>query len=257
MKVSIKLTKIFIRLTVILLFGSLISYCNPKEKPKKSDLEKNDLKGDVILVIENEEIGPWTFYNSNGYIEQEYKNDPFPTVKKFTYANNKLQKTSDKSKSPNVYNVETIYNYNKIGILQSEVKIDRTGNKKNIKTEFTYNDKGELIKLKDNTGFIITYNYNSDGKVESEILKFNDQSTNFSVENKNYYDENGVLVYLETYYPNTKEKKKRIFNYKLDSKGNWIEKSITENGNEISIVKRVIFYKGDNISSYLKKVSKA
>lgn len=256
MKVSTKLPNKLIRLTALILFGSLISYCNPKEKIKKTDLEKNNIKGDVILVIENEESGPWTFYNSNGYIEQEYRNDPFPTIKKFTYANNKLLKTTDKSKKPYVYNVETIYNYNKIGIVQSEVQINKIINNKNTKTEFTYDDKGNLIRLKDNAGFTITYIYNSNEKVESEILTFSDKSTNFSVENKNHYDKNGVLVYMETYNLNTKEKNNRTFTYKLDNKGNWIEKTIVENGTDISIVKRVIYYKGDDISFYLKTVNK-
>ena len=274
-------------LNLCILFSLFFLSCseNIQEKEvetfQKNDLEKENLKGDIIMILdENDWDLSFTSYNSDGYIETIFmgSNNSSFFYEEFSYVNRLLT-----SRITNGYGEEKteVLSYDEENNL-----ISRELPK--VQSQFYfYDDYNKLIRDSiyyhyDPTKFAISnYYYKSDGSLDSLTYNHNlfpKDSETYIIqkfvnskpkENINYliqrgekklsgkiefeYNENGDI--FKRVEEDFIENKKSITTYKYvyDKNNNWIKSEEFINNNPEHSRNRKIFYKGDDVSSLLSK----
>ena len=236
---------------LILLSTLLLSFGSCGKNTNQNDLEKMNLKGEVVLIKDG---GEYIFFNDKGNIIKKYNDYRLEnlTIQNYYYIDNRLSKTkylvkSNINNNISNYDIQETFNYDDDGKLISSVGQSDKGGSWNT---FHFYQKGKLVKDSTQQQFIgflstrvdtyiykgeslIRRNYNEKYKGEtnstSSIISFYENG----LEIKTINDDNTTLTY----------------EYEFDMKGNWV-KQIKSNG---EVWKREIFYKGDDISLYENK----
>ena len=244
MKMFLKNNGILLSFLSLILMGFVS--CKGISKPK-NDLDKENLKGDVILVDNGNEV---TFYNQEG-LKKKYSDYLNKIIESYTYINNKLSSSTSRSETSKDES-KTIYYYSEKGILDS---LEFNSNSLKTKEYYTNDFNGNVIidSVVSNSSFmgnsIIKYTYNGNiiesetryGKYSSYIKKYsNNNPTEFILYT---VDNNGGRKISST----------TTYQYSYDAQGNWIEQKSFVDGKEDKVVKRTVMYKGQDISQYEKK----
>jgi len=225
-----------------------------------STLFKNNIKGDVHKIIENQY---WLeskllyiyiyIYNYDGnivYFERKRNNNSASIKESYTYDNfNKLIKTTswmneDKDK-------EIIYKYNKNKLIYKIATIFPIygDNVSKNKTNYIYDTFGNIIEeneegLNGSITYQLVYKYNNKNQKIEE--KCSDAINGFrSKETFDKYNNNGDVV-NSTYYENLFDKgiskNKFKHNYEYDDNNNWTKQTYILKGKITTIEKREIEY---------------
>lgn len=259
-------------IVVLFTFLLIITIQSCKSHSTKNDLEKMNLKGSVIGVkLKGSVVGvkyeddDFYFFNKDGFIEKiiHYKDKNSKviySIEEFIYTDNLLNKIIKKN---NIYPNEA----------DEIVKVD--GLNENVITNYIYNKEKQLIKTIENFSIdenIIKYFfYNNDGKlikdssfteyltkpefkhlITSEVNKYtylNDEVTHDEI----FYDEKfiqKIAKFKDEFGEFYISEKKIEFEFSKDNIGNWVQKKWNING-EPKIASRILFYKGEDISSYI------
>jgi hypothetical protein len=276
---------------VVLLICVLISIYSCNTKNKETDLEKLNLKGDVIFV-EEDDGGKYTWeFDNNGNLirtikyydfesvvileetsftrdgtdklitEKEqsffnYERQPLvPITKKYNYLNDKLSKITYQNKYGGDVSEKYKYeNDNLVEIKEVFYSKDQDVRSSISTTNFFYNKKNNL----DSTRQIAIY---EDGTIASKNTKIylpNGllKSDEYLVSLREYkYNGNNDLVEEKI----TDLKKNEVtqlinYNYIYDNKNNWIEKTkIYNDSKDQNVVKRKIIYKGESYTEFIAK----
>lgn len=252
---------------VVLLICVLISIYSCNTKNKETDLEKLNLKGDVISVITEGGFGsPILEFDNNGNLLRtiEYHSNDDEGIFSLT-------ETSIIRDSTNKIIVEKIQEVSNHNLFESEDFV--------ITKKYNYlNDKLATINYETKYGDNVSekYKYENDNLVEikeefysgTQDVRSHIMTTNYFYNKKNHIDstrrirvyEDGVIdmKLTEVYKYNdnndlveekvTDLKKNEVtqsinYNYIYDNKNNWIEKkTFNKNGKLLTITKREIVY---------------
>lgn len=244
-------------LMLLLIFTNcILSSC--EKKSIKNDLEKENLKGNVVSITETnykvtEKFGEpikgekncfstetcqiITRYNDFGDISKFAEYDSFGisfiTVVKY---NEKNQKTEQNRYTPNEGK----------RVMQFKLKYDLNGNcieeSSNagylVKREYDEDNilKKELLKDWQTKEFIeTTYFYNEDNKLITE--KYSQGKTEYT-----YYDDGNIKDVIN-YDKDGKEQNRGNYKYEYDVHKNWTAQIAYQNGEAVSYVERIIEYK--------------
>ena len=212
-----------------------LASCSSKSKSPKNDLEKMNLKGEVMALID----GRYTFYlfdNSGNLIRHFSKLDNGEIEETIYYYNNigLLDKTMDNKTSSH-------YFYDEKNNLKSRIDSLNTMNSFHY---FFYDDNNLLIKDSNKTK-ITGYDpliYINHYFYKKGILDY--------VMYKGAIDESIVIKYNDGLVISSESKgNKSTYTYLYDSKGNWIQRKELEDGSEEI---KSYLYKGDDIDGALK-----
>jgi hypothetical protein len=257
---------------------------NTAEKAVQTDLKKENLKGKVLMVVnENDWELSFTTYNSAGNKETKFEGDMNGSFLKesYNYVNNQLTSVS-------------ILN---LGGERTEVlKYDERNNleKKELpdsnSTFYFYDDSNKLIKdsisfpYDPNLIIVSNYYYNKRGDLDSMttienlthiekmsyvVEKFTNSLINERIwynitENggreivekiKYNYNENGYVSKIDEENFNKNIRNIKTYNYTYDEYNNWIKSEEFINDKFNKIKNRKIFYEGDDVSSYVLKMN--
>ena len=219
---------------------------NVTEFRTKSDLEKQNLKGDVILIDvfdDYDDVHDIEQYNEKGNLIRVVTynvNFGFCSVKNFSYINDKPQSIICEG---NQINTKTIFLYNQDGILTSKEMTGKILNSQfHVIDFYNYDINGNLI---------------FDSIIQNNILRSVTKYyyTNNKLNSSKEFNRNGEYNEL-TYDINGNPSKYGLGNryeYNYDAKGNWVQKKEISDSKNIYINKRKIFYKGQDVSEYEKK----
>ena len=281
------ISKFIIGLSVI------ISSCS--SDVKKNDLEKENLKGEVILVTTNSihtedesRSGGINFYvyNDQGMMTKQFSGilGKYFNLYETIYDNERkiLVKTSQGIQGTGISKTEDKYLYDINGKLESFTE-------RGLNIKHTYNEDGELLKMIMSAEFnwsIVEDYYYSKSKLDSttETMKNGDE---VSYRTRIYGDDieivkgydvetNGnkvlrVIVYLKKdesgndieelldEFNNNGIKIKsttKKYEYNYDENGNWIQQRQIEEGVLKSTTNRTIVYKGGETSIYINEIDK-
>ena len=241
---------------VLLSFLSLILIgfvsCKGGSKPK-NDLDKENLKGDVILVDKENEV---TFYNSNGMIEKELEDIENNTgyISSLNYINNKLSTEISKWLSPKS-EAKTLYYYNEKGILDSSEFNSKDFNSKEY-YKFDFNGNIVIDSSISNPSLVFEHikKYYYHENIIDSAYYFNKMfPSEFEIEK--YIDNNPskLLSYTIDEKGEIKINSTTTYTYIYDAQGNWIEQKSFVDGKKDKVIKRTIIYNGQDISQYEKK----
>jgi len=223
-------------------------------RKSKSDLEINNLKGDVILTIDDFEK---VFYNDHGYITKKLNdlNKDLPVRTVYNYVDGKLSSIESNAKD---YYSKMDYIYDKTGVLEKTIdNIDITGTKRKDVTFYRFDKKGNKILdssiTKDRSRLIPIFfkYYYSNNQIDSSEMTFLGGS-------KSYF-KNGNEIKTIVYDIDKGKKTLRnivTYFYQYDGNGNWIKKMTYINGELADTINRKIFYKGQDINQYEKLFDK-
>ena len=245
-------------LSILLLF---IGSCG--KNTNQNDLEKLNLKGDVVLIKDGEKgFSSTIFFNDKGNIIKEYFDyNGNSYIKNYFYIDDKLSKTIKISNEKNFINgvyyhnvYEENFNYDNNGILNSMVG---QGDNSKVSNTYYFYENGKLIKdsTKEVFGFIATTVQNFEYNGESLVRREKNQKVfgNKSMFDKGKIDASFKYVYSIENGLDTKEISDEgdafSYEYENDLKGNWTKQK-KSNG---EVWKREIFYKGDDISLHENK----
>jgi hypothetical protein len=279
-----KLNSTYIFLGIILLSTFSCSNSNEKqvtdleEKKQVTDLEKENLKGDVVLVFyEVSKFQYINLYNENGMESRRIMGEKemyYQDLNNY-YEENKIIKSIIKNVNTNEQSEESsIYNYDNKGVLINCYRF--TDNLIHSNTTYQYDLKGNLINEKDSSSFLSETKYFYGNKIDSihrffdnfiTVEYYNDFGKVYksisSKSNKlnylndfNYNENNDVLELITTDYtsnPNNPSITKTTYEYIYDKNENWIQQRILNSDGETEISNRTIIYKGEDISSFIKK----
>jgi hypothetical protein len=251
------------------------------EKEVETDLKKENLKGDVIMVVDESDWElSFTSYNSDGNRETNFfgsKNNSY-FKDDFNYVNKLLTSMST----------------NKFGEARTEIlKYDEKNNLisqelPNYRSIFNFYDNDNK-KIKDSTYYyspkkieVIKYTYKSDGNRDSTIQhKYESGMTYYllgkSINSKDFdlffyivkenEDKNLIAKYKYLFNGNGDDEKTEIqdvindtvyittYKYVYDKHKNWIKSEEFVNNKLYEVVNRKIFYKGDDVSTYILKMN--
>lgn len=252
--------------------------CKSSQKPK-TDLDKENLKGDVILVEEGESL---TFYNDQGNLSKSLiKGDDFYDISTSDFVDGKITSKKSSSRFGGINTNElTTYSYNDEGViisatyngkptkyvydkglLSSEISFSNSG-KMVYKTNYFYNNSGidSIVSYYfDDISYMTVQYFNKDGLIDSVVL-FNGSdygSRKFTGKNIFTYDGKGnKIILIEISLDENSDQvktEKTTYEYSYDPKGNWIQRKSFVDGKEEEIVNRKVIYKGQDISEYEKK----
>ena len=268
-----KIKYLIIFLGIILL--SIFS-CSDSKLGQETDLEKENLKGDVIFVSEDDGKS-FTLYNEYGmktrgfYGELDIYYDDENHYFDKNIKNKTIRKMGSKIRLSQNFETKTDYNYDSRGNLITSKSPD-------VSEEFQYDFDGNLIK-KTFIGYsvnIVNNFFYSSNKLDSSIniKKFqNDLTTHINYFNNEgnrirsqvrsdnrrdykYNENNDVSEEIYTDYSSNKNNPtitKTTYEYNYDKNGNWIQQRILNSEGETEISNRTIIYKGEDISSFIKK----
>ncbi len=267
---------------------SILFGCNSENDFSENDLEKENLKGEVLYIHESElsegnDIHEERYieYNQLGYKVTEFDNTSWSQC---FYNKNKLIKVLSKKFSYNTSSESTqLFLYDKEGHLIKKRTTDKN-NKAESYSSFSYENKKIRKETKIENGkevgyveFYYSKNIDSTiqkdiinlSKVETarfEVISFNENGQ--KIMSKSYWLENGTmnnLLIQEFSYDNYGNEVKNIvtfddqvtifeMKYEYDSHGNWI-KCIREGDGKIIWTKtRNIYYINDDISDIKNKL---
>ena len=241
------MSKFYSTITCLLFIIYFILGCDSAPK-KLTDLDRENLKGDVVLTETDREI---IFYDSLHNKSMMIEPGELFIISKYNYLNKKLisiEQSAENFKSKN------LFFYDKNGILkQSELsQYFKTPNGFKmaddvLKVYFYFDIDNNLIldSLNNNKGSD-KYYYN-DSKLDSSITTY--ASLNSSI---SYFENGNIVKSVEKNYT-TGKIETYTFEYLLDPQGNWIQQISKINGKEDKVVNRKIFYKGQDISEYENK----
>jgi hypothetical protein len=241
--------KKYLKYILIISIFSFFQSCG--KHSNQNDLEKMNLKGDVILIKDGVE---YIFFNDKGNIIKKYNdfNTENISIGNYFYIENKLSKIITLFKSSNqnkTYNneIQETFNYDNDGNLITSVGQSDQGGSWNV---FYFYEKGKLVKdsvqqqfIGYSTTRVNTFIYNGESLIRRD---FNEKSFgNFPITYKHiYFYENG----LETKKIND-DNSTSFYEYENDMKGNWVKQKQSDG----EVFKREIFYKGDDISLFENK----
>jgi hypothetical protein len=282
--------------SIAYLFLSIITItsCDVSDKKNETDLDKENLKGEVVLTVSN------TIYTEEvalpGGIFLQIYNDKGMKTKEFSGVLGKL-----------FILYETIYeNERKVlvkksldfggGISKTQVKYlyDLNGKLDSINFnddgygKYTYDEVGKLIKeaYTSNTSKTITDYFYSKSKLDSTIITYKegdkvsyrtvidgdnvlinksfDVKTNRDkvLRDMTYYKKNERGDHMEELYTEFNSNGTKIkstikkYEYNYDENGNWIQKRQIEKGLLKSTTNRTIVYKGGETSIYMNEIDK-
>lgn len=223
----------------ILLFGILImivSCSNDKKYTINSDLDAENLKGNVILIIEDNNFSQrvsYSLYDTDGNLTKTMErsdNEEFKfldNVDEFIYADGKIQKINRKNIESNIFE---IFYYGTDGKLNSSE---------------TFNEKGKISERK-------FFEFDDNGNKISDSTLFGEIPHNHFIINK-YYFENNKLRSKKLYSSLLDGSKIYTYKYVFDSQGNWIQQKVFVNGKFQNDINRQIFYEGQDVSEYENK----
>ena len=217
---------------------------SPITKPPLNDLQKMNLKGDVIALKDGDD--KFYFFNQNGFIDKIiYYSNGVDQIEDYLYSNNLLDKQI----------------------------VKMNGSDESVITTCIYNEKKQLVKkickwsLGDGYSYYI---YNNDGKIikdslYQELFNYNKEKTYTFFHVTNYFYNKDTIDYTEFINEDGKkllkykdefgnfyetENRRNNVEYVKDIMGNWIESKWDMDGKSYNKT-RVVFYKGQDISSYL------
>lgn len=246
----------------------IISSCS--SDVKKNDLEKENLKGDVVAYLnsyknnENVIVESLTLFNEEGMIEKKYENNPTYelVIENYFYKKGLLDtRTRLKWSDGEKVNETENYIYDESGFLIKQTS-DFFGELE--KKTYEYKD-GRLLKEYLPNG-VKEYFYST--RLDSIVQKngtydireyFNElgQMTKFGIwMNKGFiirsmeYDKNGNVVLEKV--DNTGDESIFKTNYTYDSRDNWIQQIHINNEGIQTKTTRKIYYKGDDLSDVEK-----
>ena len=229
----------------------ILANCTTPVKPK-TDLEINNLKGDVILTVDDYES---IFYNKDGFITQRLHelNKNMPILITYHYANGRLSFIESVAKD---FHSKTNYYYTEKGILEKTIENSVITNTKiNNVNFYRFDELGNKILdstiYKFKSGAVPSYTryYFTENQLDSSVLTFIGGNTTYykdgnEIKTQVYDNKNGLKVLTN------------LFNYKYvnDSNGNWIQKKTFMNGQLVDSTNRKIFYKSQDIRSIENRI---
>jgi len=251
-----------------------------ESKSFKTDLEKENLKGEVVFVDNG-----WQHleFNDNGMIIKEiYFSSDYPNSIQelvYIYEANKIIKCIDTRNPMDEGLQEFVNSYSYNENLLSKIDHESNGN---YIDEYYYNSSNLLIEYRmtmkyDQTVAIYsTKYYYTENKLDSSYFETTYPVDKFFTKTKSYYDKNGNKMkfisitkdgistgYIE--YKDNFEINRKIISkdgteeyktsYVFDKNGNWIKKITTSNSGEEQVEERKLFYKGDYYSNLLDEIN--
>jgi hypothetical protein len=280
---KIKYSIIFLGIILVSLFS-----CSDSKKKQKTDIEKENLKGDVMFIHEtysyinnkqpiisitefnnegkkinecrqSEYEFTWDEYqyNNDGYLENvihsELSNDKLiEVIKRYTYDDqNRLLKIN-----PSEYSTKSVYSKTFL-YEKNELKRETTfENEKEVSCiEYYYSSQKDSSLLTNKiTEYVQKNIYSKDGKIietNVEWLRYPPATTTFY-----NYDDKGNEIERKTQNQtgNNIDNSLTKLNYEYDSKGNWTKKSMEENGELQTTSTRKIYYANDELTSIRKEL---
>ena len=285
---KIKYSIIFLGIILVSLFS-----CSDSKLGQETDLEKENLKGDVVLVFtKNDGFVSLNLFNDRGMLTKKFSGSTgkYFTLDESIYDNERkiLVKISSNF-GDGLSNNENKYSYDTNGKLESINSQKSNNNSKDFNQNFKYNKDGELIKEDskyDDMTISKEYFY-SENKLDSIIYtnKIGDIVVNNTTEiyekdkqiNKHYdieSNENKVLTDITFYKKNNRgdcieevldefnsngnkiKSTTKKYEYNYDEKGNWLQKREIEDGILKKTDNRTIIYKGGETSIYIDEMEK-
>jgi hypothetical protein len=199
-----------------------VNYSNDNELQYYAIRKKYSYQNGKLTTITYQD----KFYNRTE--KYKYEDDKLTEIKKERVAKNKEQESSIEN---------TTYYYNKNNNLDSTIEI-------------FFNENGDL-----DSKYIKIYLQNKLLKSEISFYKFSDNTTSHSLREYVYNDKNDIIEEKLTDLQKNKIIYLNKYTYIYDEKNNWIEKSTKyiDSKNKDEVVKRRIFYKGQNYSEFIAK----
>lgn len=271
-----KKVSLFKSITYLFLTIISITSCDVSDKKNETDLEKENLKGEVVFVqILGLSLKPHTEFNENGFIKRKILSIPkisYYEETEYFYLNDKISK-------------EILYKGDEDGLSSfiGNYKYDGNGNlsiiekqySKDILQTINYRYKDHLlieeIEVGDPDYNQHTLFYYTKGILDSSIVKSGYINTKSHI-TKNYYNHLGQLVKKDWtdgkddfsfvyYYDDNglvikqvdikgENIETNLINYEYDNRGNWVKKYF---GGKLN-VERKIYYKGDDYSKIINEL---
>jgi len=257
---------------VILFVFSLLSCSTNQEQ---NDLQKMNLKGDVILIKE----GPYfTFFDENGNISKsfsdvttEYNNRKFTnqSIANYFYIDGKLDKKINydyNSVDDEVTEGLETFSYDEEGLLRSSTY--KKGEWES--TKYIFYEDGRLSKDStfggQKTDFfwinrdVNLYIYEGEElkKIENSRQFFSSakelELDNSDVIHSNSYLDQGLVIKSEFLDADDSDPETSTYEYQKDLKGNWTKQTRKSSNKDYNnTIERQIFYSGDDISVFENK----
>ena len=278
---KIKYSIIFLGIILLSIFS-----CSNTSTKQKTDLEKENLKGEVIFVSEDDGKS-FTLYNEYGmntrrFVAQE-RNNWFLDDNSF-FDKNKIKNKIDESVS-NGLTKKMIYEYtyNSNDNLEQILLKDISIGSNSFTAKYEYDLNGNLIKEISDDGVqhieeIFFYSNKLDSSIR--IVKFPNEITTYinyfnnegnRIIRSQVYSDNRKLVSVTDYkYNENNDDSEEIYSdyssnennptitkttyeYNYDKNGNWIQRRVVNSDGETEITNRTIIYKGGDITPFIKK----
>jgi hypothetical protein len=252
--------------------------CSTEESEVKNDLQKENLRGEVLFVKEsstnaNGENYGFTIseYNELGYKMKRCNSSQYQNaLSEFEYNDNKINRVNETAINSENKKIQGVLNYyyDQDGLLSKISPTDITfvssldkqyQNSQENYTTFEYNDKNltkEIYYQKGVAGTTVNYYYSQqlDSTIHNTIFK--------EIETKQIriYDSNGNLKIVKYYWKSDRNIEKdfsySITNYSYDDYGNIIEEKIEERieNNPIEQIVEKTNYSYDSKGNWVKKV---
>jgi hypothetical protein len=259
---------------LLLSFGILIS-CGGNGDEQKTDLEKENLKGDVVLTVDD--YGGWDLnmisYDSIGNEQIVFsgsKQQNFYTINKYKYLDDKLISITSNGTMYQFNESIELFEYDDLSrLIKRNSQVFRYDDKNRISYDSTWYGKIHYIVKK--------HYYKDSGQLDSTLIivflphNLGEKSYTVEKDNNSYsysLNNNGVKnVYKQVFYKNNEfgdldsreeigedGRKIETYKYSYDKNNNWTKKETFEGNKLISTINRKVFYKGDDISFYLNKM---
>lgn len=241
---KIKYSVIFLGITLLSIFS-----CSDSNEKQKNDLEKENLKGDVLFILESEltegDDSPtkrYIEYNQFGYTVNDYLEYESPAhLFQFFYDENRLLKCVEQERIGRIdFEKISLYLYdeqNRLLKKQSTGKRSQGESYGNYDVLYSYeNDrikKETTIKNGKEIGYFeFYYSKNLDSTIQKDIMKLTkDESTRFEIVT---FNEDGQKIREQSYWVDNGE-----ISLKLVS-----ELSYDDNGNIVKNISKHDFYVG-------------
>lgn len=214
-----------------------------KKYSEYTDLEKMNLKGEVIGLKDYDDR--FYFFNEKGMIEKVFEGENSWRI--YDYANNRLLNIFSCISGDNLF--VDIFEYN------SDFLVTKTiFNLNDQEARIVYNYKNDIngfpIEESDYMPAIdreaITKFYRNNFRLDSSYHYYRGVVTNKKI----YKEEREVKNTFFTELGEIDEKNSINYSYDLDSKGNNFKRESINLLGEVDSVKRVILYKGDDLTKY-------
>jgi hypothetical protein len=216
--------------------------------------ETSNVRDNTNKIISENEL-TYTDYNNRHYYALRknynydndklstisYQNEAYEFLEKYKYEGDKLieMKKEFHAKTNDLESLieTTSYFYNLNNHLDSTIRI-------------SVNENGQL-----DSKYIDVFLQN--GLLKSEMIFYRNSDNKITLELKEYIynDKNDIIEEKSTDLQKNENIYLKKYNYIYDNKNNWIEKTIKfiNSNNKDQVIKRRIFYKGENYSEFISK----